>query len=172
MKAKRVIAIVLLVFAGIGLVVTLSKQSEPSESLPPTILSAIIGIPMFFSRGKSKEEKGKIRNDRLSTSFAKHFTGLPLAEGANCKIRHDQNGFSFVAGGNTFNLSNDKITDMCIKTNAEIQRQYVSSIGGAVGGAVLFGPIGAMIGGRTKEKKATKLTQYLIITYLKEEQIA
>lgn len=87
-------------------------------------------------------------------------------------IRHNPDGFVFTAGGNTFNLSDDKITDMCIKTDAEIQRQYVSSVGGAVGGAVLFGPIGAMIGGRAKEKRTTNLTHYLIITYLKDGQVA
>lgn len=41
---------------------------------------------------------------------------------------------------------------MCIKTDKEIQQQYVSSVGGAVGGAVLFGPLGAITGGRAKKK--------------------
>ncbi|MEH2944892.1 hypothetical protein VSQ32_19130 [Lachnospiraceae bacterium KK002] len=51
-----------------------------------------------------------------------------------------------------FELEKSKITDMCIKTDKEIQQQYVSSVGGAVGGAVLFGPLGAITGGRAKKK--------------------
>ncbi|MCI1981996.1 MAG: hypothetical protein LKJ45_02415 [Oscillospiraceae bacterium] len=172
MKARRVIAIISWAIAACGLIALLSKQVDVMNSLPQVITFSIIGLLLFFIKGKSKEEKAKIKNDRLSNTSARHFTGLPLAEGTNCTIRHNPDGFVFTAGGNTFNLSNDKITDMCIKTDAEIQRQYVSSVGGAVGGAVLFGPIGAMIGGRAKEKKTTNLTHYLIITYLKDGQIA
>lgn len=172
MKARRVIAIILWVFAALGLIIALTGQSDPQEALPPTIFFAIIGLPLFFIKGKSKEEKAKIKNELLSSAYGRHFTGLPLAEGTDCSIQHNPDGFVFTAGGNVFNLSNDKITDMCIKTDAEIQKQYVSSIGGAVGGAVLFGPIGAMIGGRAKKKKTTNLTHYLIITYLKDGQIA
>lgn len=118
------------------------------------------------------KEKAKTQNDRLSTIAVKHFTGLPLAEGLGCVVHMDSDGFSFISGGSTFNLQNNRITDICIKTDVDIRKQYVSSVGGAVGGAVLFGPIGAMIGGRAKEKKITEITKYLIFTYLKEEGIS
>ena len=36
-------------------------------------------------------------------------------------------------------------------------------------GAMMFGPLGAMIGGRAKTKKVIKTTQYLIITYLNQQ---
>lgn len=43
---------------------------------------------------------------------------------------------------------------------------YVSSIGGTVGGAMLFGTLGAMTGGRAKKKTVKNETHhYLIITY-------
>ena len=54
---------------------------------------------------------------------------------------------------------------MCIKTDTEIQDQAVSSIGGAVAGAAMFGALGAIIGGRAKTKKVKTVIQYLIITY-------
>lgn len=53
----------------------------------------------------------------------------------------------------------------------EISKQYVSSIGGAVGGALLFGPVGAVIGGRAKQKKSKNVTNYLIITYTDNNEI-
>ena len=46
--------------------------------------------------------------------------------------------YIFTSGTMNFELEKSKITDMCIKTDKEIQQQYVS-----VGGAVLFGPLGA-----------------------------
>lgn len=65
-----------------------------------------------------------------------------------------------------FELEKNKITDMCIKTDREIEQQYVSSVGGAVGGAVLFGAVGAIIGGRAKKKTVkNEIHNYFIITY-------
>ena len=58
---------------------------------------------------------------------------------------------------------------MCIKTDSEIQKQYVSSVGGAIGGGILFGPIGAAIGGRAKQKTTHTTQSYLIITYKNSE---
>ena len=57
---------------------------------------------------------------------------------------------------------------MCIKTDTEIQNQAVSSVGGAIAGGVMFGTLGAIIGGRAKTKKVKTITQYLIITYIGE----
>lgn len=39
------------------------------------------------------------------------------------------------------------------------------------GGAMLFGPIGAMIGGRTKEKVSRTIHSYLIFTYTNNNEI-
>ena len=59
-----------------------------------------------------------------------------------------------------------------MKTDVEIQKQYVSSVGGAVGGYMLFGGLGAMIGGRAKERETAKTEYYLIITYRKNDELA
>lgn len=97
--------------------------------------------------------------------LTKHTYGLPIAEGLLCTIQTFKDHFDFISGTTHISLSRDKITDMCVKKEIEIQQQYISSIGGAVGGAVLFGPLGAMIGGRAKKKTDKTITSYLIITY-------
>lgn len=76
--------------------------------------------------------------------------------------------FEFKSGSIQFKLAKSKIVDISITTDTDIQKQYVSSIGGAVGGAVLFGPLGAMIGGRAKQKKTINVSYYMIITYKNE----
>ena len=53
----------------------------------------------------------------------------------------------------TFKLLKEKITDVTMTNDIEIQKNNVSSIGGAVSGAILFGALGAIIGGRAKNKK-------------------
>ena len=77
-------------------------------------------------------------------------------------------GIEIVANGQQFNLAKDKIIDITIKTDTEIQKQVVSSAGGAIGGAMLFGAVGALIGGRPKTKTTRKISNYLILTYQKD----
>jgi hypothetical protein len=91
--------------------------------------------------------------------------GLPIAEGVLCTVSSYNDKITIEGSGNKFNLDKNKLLDVTIKTNTEIEKSYISSAGGAVGGALLFGPLGAMIGGRTKTKESKIITSYLIFTY-------
>ena len=99
------------------------------------------------------------------SAVLKHINGLPIAENVFCTIFEGQNSLIFTCGNLNFELNKSQITDICLKTDKEIQQQYVSSVGGAIGGSVLFGPLGAIIGGRAKKKTLSNITTYLIITY-------
>lgn len=79
--------------------------------------------------------------------------------------------FQISGGGNNFVLQKDKISEISVMTDTEIQKQYVSSIGGAVAGGVVFGPLGAIVGGRAKEKKTKTKTYYLIFTYVSDNEV-
>lgn len=139
------------------------------------LIFAVITVLLFKPTKKDKEkkiQKKEKRNESLNTCTMKHINGLPIAEDVYCTVQSLEDKFIFSAGTLNFELEKHKITDMCIKTDKEIQQQYVSSVGGAIGGAVLFGPLGAMIGGRAK-KKTTKneVHNYLIITYQSSNEI-
>ena len=62
--------------------------------------------------------------------------------------------FCFEGSGIRYELSKDKVTDIAVKTDVEIQQQYVSSAGGALAGGMLFGPLGAIVAGRTEAKRS------------------
>lgn len=98
----------------------------------------------------------------------KHTIGLSLPENTICILNLSSQGLKIDSNGVSFNLPKERILDITIKTDAEIQKQLVSSAGGAVAGGILFGALGAMIGGRTKEKKVTTIKQYLICIYEKD----
>lgn len=51
--------------------------------------------------------------------------GLPIPQNMECEIIIEEGKFIFRSGGITFELYFDKITDICIKTDKEIQKQYV-----------------------------------------------
>ncbi len=137
------------------------------------IIFCIVAISKGVKEGKKiNDQKQELFNSgaTILASF-NHFNGLPIAEGALCQVVSFPDKLKFKSGGIDFDLEKNKITDICIKSEAEIQQQYVSSVGGAVGGAVLFGPIGAMIGGRAKKKTTKTITSYMIITYMKDEEV-
>ena len=106
--------------------------------------------------GKKKEKKD-LTNLSIYTAFH-HISGLPIVEDTLCEVYSFPDRLDFKAGTTEITMS--------IKTDTEIQNQAVSSVGGAVAGAMLFGAIGAVIGGRAKNKKVKTVTKYLIITYL------
>lgn len=110
--------------------------------------------------------KKKQNFDGLSVYAAfHHVNGLPVAENLLCEVFSYPDRIEFKAGTTNIKLAREKITDMCIKSDTEIQNQAVSSVGGAIAGGIMFGALGAAIGGRAKNKKVKTITQYLIISY-------
>ena len=160
------------------------------ELLPYDILIAILVLLFVFcfymavktSKAKRKAKKilkqAKIdlnkqmkENKASHVASFKHMTGLPAPEGSLCTLFLCPDKIEIDCNGTKFNLNKSKIISVDMKTDVEIQKQYVSSIGGAVGGAVVFGALGAMIGGRAKEKKSSIIHTYLIFSYKKDEDI-
>lgn len=151
---------------------TVSSGDFP-EWLPPLIMIpimilVIVGIVKANKKKKARKVELQQSGLLMYTAFD-HVNGLPIAENLLCEIRSYKDRLEFKAGTTNIKLNREKITDMCIKTNTEIQKQAVSSVGGAVAGGVMFGALGAVIGGRAKNKKVKTTTQYLIITYTGEQ---
>ena len=150
-----------------------SSQEESGIFTILGVIMAIFTILLFRPTKKDKQKKAARmikHQENLKTCAMKHVNGLPIAENINCNITSTDDKFIFSSGTMHFELDKSKITDMCIKTDTEIHQQYVSSIGGAIGGAVLFGPLGAMLGGSAQKKTVKHETHnYLIITYQSSE---
>lgn len=135
-------------------------------------VALIIGVICIANaKKKSTNTKNDEKKEKVLHSTFLHINGLPIAENVPCDVFSLIDKYEFKANGAAFNLDKRKITDICIKTETEIQQQYVSSVGGAVGGAMLFGPLGAIIGGRAKKKKTKTISQYLIFTYVNENEL-
>lgn len=155
------------------LLINTTNPSNFPEWLPPLIFIPIIiliVLRIIKSNKKKKARKEAIQQSGIMTYITfNHVNGLPIAENLLCEIRSYQDRIEFKAGTTNIKLPREKITDMCIKTDQDIQNQAVSSIGGAIAGGMMFGPLGAIIGGRAKNKKVKTVTQYLIITYTGEQ---
>lgn len=137
----------------------------------PTVNSSVKDIDNNYIDNKKNEIAcGKPMSKPIIGSF-KHINGLNLPENAQCTVLSYPALYEFQSGSLKFTLLKSKVVDVTIKTDREIQQQYVSSIGGAVGGAVLFGPLGAIIGGRAKKKAIKTYYSYLIIKYKDNENL-
>ena len=132
------------------------------------VLGAFLIYLGFFKKSKNTSDQVVDCNIQLDLN---HVNGLPVAENVPCKLSYSSSGILVATSGINFELSEKKINDITVQTDMEISKQYVSSIGGSVGGALLFGPVGAVIGGRAKQKKSKNVTNYLIITYTDNNEI-
>lgn len=118
---------------------------------------------------KNREEKNKRENitkeglekyNAIFSTEVNHICGLPLSENSKCIMHLCNNEIVIESASNIFRLYSDKIMDMNIKTSKEVQ----NSISGAVGGAILLGPIGAFLGG-----SSTEFHRFFIIIYKNKE---
>jgi len=128
-----------------------------------------LGILSFRKYKKIKEIKSKLNPEQEGVfGKFKHTIGLNLPENTMCILHLYLQGITINANGVTFNIPRDRILNISVKTDEEIQKQLVSNAGGAIAGGIMFGPLGAMIGGRPKEKKIITHKQYLIFIYEKD----
>lgn len=137
------------------------------------ILVVCVAYAIDKKNAERKSNKQELERHKAEMFIAtKHITGLPLGEQSECRVflHKDKITIESLKTKAIYNLNMDKILDVNIKTDEEIQNNYTSSIGGAVGGAVLFGPLGAMIGGRSKKKVDKIVHNYLIFTYNNEKE--
>lgn len=145
------------------------------ETSSIVILLIIIISVAYFVDKKSKNRKTihEAKKTKDATLFLKLplFQGLAVPQNTLCDIFSCPTYYEFKLSNTTFKLDKNKVQDVSLKTDKEIQKYYTSSVGGAIGGAVLLGPLGAMIGGRTKKKIDTTVKTYLIFTYLKDNTV-
>lgn len=90
----------------------------------------------YTSHQKSKTKKNinNLINERNATLFItlSHFYGLPLAQNTITQIFSCPNEYEFLANNTSFKLAKEKVTDISITTDVDIQKNNVSSIGGAI----------------------------------------
>ena len=99
-----------------------------------------------------------------------HIAGLQVSDFMPCTIDVTTETYKFKVNNIDFSLPRNKVTDVCIKAKTEVQKQYVSSFGGAAMGGALFGLAGAAYGGRAKQKSIRNISNFLVITYLGESE--
>lgn len=126
----------------------------------------------LFKPRLNKDIQNKIKTLNAKVMIAvPHVSGLPISENILCQLYYSDDKIVIDGSGTSFNLSLDKINSIEIKTDVEIHEQFASSAGSGIAGAMVFGPLGALIGGRTKKKISRDVKRFLIITYNNKDEI-
>lgn len=156
---------------------TLTTTAQNITSIIPEIILLLVMISIFIfciymarktrklKKVQKMQEKQLKEQGLLTQASLVHVNGLPIPENMPCLIHTYADRIEFHAGTTDITLNRSKITDMSVKTDVEIQKQSVSSAGGAIAGAMMFGVLGAAIGGRAKTKDVRTSSSYLIIAY-------
>lgn len=120
-------------------------------------------VEIWKTQAKIEE---KIENRNALFAFeTSHFIGLPSAQGAKTKLYLYNDKILIEINNLNFNLDIAKLKDISIKSDSEIQNQYVSS----VNKEALFGSFDSMVVARQNESKTVKY--YLILTYCDNNEI-
>lgn len=181
---KKVGAVLLFVIAGMFAIVSVVSFTDNANfttdfrigMIVVSVLSFVLGIFVLKRKPKFRPEK-KTQEHTVTPAktsrpvFGVHLEGLSLPIGIECKILFSDHDIAIEGARTVFHLPTDKIIDMQLRHESEVQEQYVSSIGGAAAGAALFGTVGATIGGRAKKKTVVNNPQHFFyILYQKDEQ--
>lgn len=113
----------------------------------------------MFGR-KKKDEKVALGN---------LIDGVNLPQNAAVSIKMNPNEVVISGNNQEFLISSDKLMNVDLKSDTELEQIIEQSLPGMVIGAAAFGVIGAMIGGRVKTKEKKKVNHFLIINFQSDE---
>lgn len=174
---KRVLLFFVIFFVSFLLVLILGVAVTPEdqENMPVWVGIALVVVPislgiLIVNKAVPVSAEEKVKRETVKCKL-QLVGGLDLAAGSICSAVCSPESISFSASGQTFTLSPEKLIDVSVMTPQEIQTQYVSSVGGAIAGGILLGPIGAALGGSAQKKKTKIVRQYLIFAYQADPEV-
>lgn len=174
---KRVLLFFVIFFVSFLLVLILGVAVTPEdqENMPVWVGIALVVVPislgiLIVNKAAPVSAEEKVKRETVNCNL-QLVGGLDLAAGSICSAVCSPESISFSASGQTFTLSPEKLIDVSVMTPQEIQTQYVSSVGGAIAGGILLGPIGAALGGSAQKKKTKIIRQYLIFAYQADAEV-
>lgn len=174
---KRVLLFFVIFFVSFLLVLILGVAVTPEdqENMPVWVGIALVVVPislgiLIVNKAVPVSAEEKVKREIVNCNL-QLVGGLDLAAGSICSAVCSPESISFSASGQTFTLSPEKLIDVSVMTPQEIQTQYVSSVGGAIAGGILLGPIGAALGGSAQKKKTKIIRQYLIFAYQADAEV-
>lgn len=96
---------------------------------------------------------------------AVHISGLPVQQGAICRLTYDKEGLIVEAKGSITHIAYLNVDSLGTRTEQEIKTTYNASILGTIAGGMLLGTAGAIIFGMPKRRDHIKNKMFYEIVY-------
>ena len=109
----------------------------------------------------------KVRKELVT--FGNLVEGVPVPQNSDLSIKLTPGAVTITGSGQEFEIDVSKLTLIDLKSDVEMEKIIQQSAPGMIIGAVTFGVIGAMIGGRVKTKDKRTVNHFLLISYLSDE---
>ena len=110
-------------------------------------------IVMLCMTGRKRRRSLKKLNRRarevgaIDGAYLEHVAGLPISEGKVCACFLMPNAIMVEVNQSQYYIGSGQLTEVSVKTDVEVREAYVSSAGGALAGGMMFGALGAAVGG-------------------------
>jgi Fe2+ transport system protein FeoA len=130
-------------------------------------MAIVTSIPK--RRAKKALNKRMHEVGAVNGAYLEHIAGLPISEGKVCACFLMPNAIMVEVNQSQYYIGSGQLTEVSIKKDVEIKEAYVSSAGGALAGGLMFGALGAAVGGRVKKKRDLKVKKFLVIGYVQNE---
>lgn len=152
--------------AGLIVIVALIVRAIKKLKNPPSATASLVSRPLPMPKESAPSAPPSPSYiTKISKATMELLSGLNIPQGVKCLVEATGTTLSISALRQTYVIQNKQIRAVSIQTVSEMQKQYVSSVGGAVAGAMLFGGLGAIIGGAAKQKSIRSDTKLFIISY-------
>ena len=109
----------------------------------------------------------KVKNEMLA--LGNLVEGLPVPQNSDLSIKLTPDTMTIVGCGQEFEINFSKLTLVDLKSDVEMEKIIKQSAPGMIIGAVAFGVIGAMIGGRVQTKEKRVVNHFLLVSYQSDE---
>ena len=153
----------------------MGAQTESFTEVYVLLAIAVFAFIMAFVTSIPKKKAKKALKKRMSEVGAidaarlEHVAGLPISEGKVCDCFLMPNAIMIEVNQSQYYIGSGQLTEVSVKKDVEIKEAYVSSAGGALAGGLMFGALGAAVGGRVKKKRDLKVKKFLVIGYVQNE---
>lgn len=128
---------------------------------------------MFEQHNNKKQQMSMMKEERQSRTYVAKLDDCEIIEGlevsvkSSCNVTLTRDELIISCVGIDYNLSRSRILGAALKMANELTGAVSANIGGAVAGGLLFGGVGAIVGGMSSSERENR--RYLIVNYLDKQ---
>lgn len=138
------------------------------ECLFVIVALLVAGVQQLLLVEQDKKRYGRHMNFAVKLRFC---GGLNLLPNVMCKVICFPEELVVEASSQSFHIPDEKLVFVKKMSKTDIIKQYTPNVGGAVAGALIAGPIGALIGGSGSVRTVRLKSKYLVIAYQGEREV-